>query len=196
VPKVDKRPVEARKLLAEAALWRLTGLLFQRPVSGWLDEVRSLSREVGDRALAEVADLVGSAEEGGYLALLGPGGSVSPREVGHRPTVDPGRLLADLRGFYRAFAFTPRSEDPDDHIANEAGFYGYLRLKEAYAVHEGDDEARSVTRRAAEEFRRAHLEEFALALAAKIEASDAPPYLTASAADLRRRLGGLDYGVV
>jgi hypothetical protein len=194
--KVDNIPVDARELLAEAAVWRLIGVLFQRPAPGWLEEIRGLAREVGDAALAEAAHLAGSAGEGAYLALLGPGGSVSPREVAYRPTVDPGRLLADVRGFYRAFSYAPHTEDPDDHIVNEAGFLGYLRLKEAYAVLEGEDASRSLTRRAAEDFRRTHFEDFALAVAAKVEASDSVPYLTAASAALRRRFGGLEYGVV
>lgn len=71
---------------------------------------------------------------------------------------DPGRILADVLAFHAAFAFNPETEEPPDHVAVEAAFLGYLRLKEAYAAcrKEGEGEA-EVTAEAARRFCESHL---------------------------------------
>lgn len=161
----------APEALSEAAEWRLVGLLFERPRPGWLEEIETLSKEVASPALRRAALLAREATEGGYLSVLGPGGSVSPREVSCRPKDDPGRVLADLVAFYEAFAFSPETEDPFDHIAVEAGFAGYLRLKEAFAASQEDEEAREVTSGALERFLEDHLGPFASYFAGRLRGS-------------------------
>ena len=105
------------KLLLEAARWRLLGLLFERPRDGWRAEVRGLAAEVDDPRLQTATNEIADFGEGAYLAVLGPGGSVSPREVGYRPMGDPGKILSGLRTVYEAFGYRPRAEDPPDHVA-------------------------------------------------------------------------------
>lgn len=159
-----------RELLKEAAEWRLAGLLLERPREGWWQQVEGLAREVDDGGLrAAVEAARQEAREGTYLAVLGPGGAVSPREVGHRPMGDPGRILADITAFYQAFAFRPATEEAPDHVAVEAGFFGYLKLKEAYARACGDGEHAAVTATAAAQFLEAHLSTLAGSLARGLE---------------------------
>jgi len=148
---------DAQALIAEAAEWRLIALLLERPRAGWHAEVAALSLEVPARALCEAARAAGNASEGEYLNLVGPGGIVSPREVTYRSFEDPGRILAGLAATYAAFAFQPRAEEASDHLAVEAGFVGYLLLKEAFAVARGDGEAASTTAAARSDFLEAHL---------------------------------------
>jgi TorA maturation chaperone TorD len=162
---------DVRALMAEAAAWRLMGLLLERPRPGWHEELETLAPEVADPSVRAAVDAAREASEGTYLSLLGPGGFVSPREVAYRPTEDPGKILADLAAFYEAFAFDPQTEDSIDHIAVEAGFVAYLRLKEAYALAQGDDEAAATTAEALQHFFDAHLGTFVEPFAQRLEAS-------------------------
>lgn len=161
------------ELLAQAAAWRLIGLLFERPKVGWVEEVGALDRESSDPALQEAARLGAAAAETQYLALMGPGGPASPREAGYRGRLDPGQLMADISGFYQAFAFEPRREDPIDHIAVEAGFAGFLFLKEALAP---DREAAVTIRDARELFFAEHLGPLAAGLHRRLEQLGASPW--------------------
>ncbi len=157
--------------LIESAEWRLLGLLFERPRPAWREEIAALAREVASEGLKAAAQAASAATEGEYLALLGPGGAVSPREVGYRGMEDPGRLLADIGAFHRAFAFHPISEDPVDHVAQEIGLVGYLSLKVAFAEHEGNPEAATTTARARDTFIAAHLGVFAHEFARRLGAA-------------------------
>jgi hypothetical protein len=159
--------------VAAAAEWRLLGLLLERPRPGWDDEVACLGREVADVATRDAAEAAGGAGEGEYLALLGPGGAVSPREVSYCGLADPGRVLADLAAAYEAFAFRPRAEDPIDHIAVEAAFVGYLFLKEGFARATGDIEAAETTAAARTAFVAEHLSMMAAPIAQRLAASGA-----------------------
>ncbi len=178
-----------RQLLEEATIFRLLGLLFECPREGWRKEVGALSPLVPDPEITAAADAAREeASEGLYLALLGPGGAVSPREVAYRGMEDPGHIVADVSAFYHAFAFRPRTEEPPDHVAVEAGFLGYLRLKEAYARLRGEAEQAEVAAQAAARFLAEHLSTFAGPFADRLEKT-AAPYLGAAAAALARRTG-------
>jgi len=181
--------------IAEAARWRLLALLFERPRPGWRDEVGMLVRELPDAALRSIARSAQTATEGGYLRVLGPGGSVSPREVGHDGKADPGWVLSDLTRYYRAFGYLPRTEDPLDHVAVEAGFVAYLHLKEALALSVADEEAVAVTRAAREAFVREHLGRLAGALARRLGSVDAG-HLAGAAEMLLARIPERDRRVV
>ncbi len=157
--------------LVESAEWRLLGLLFERPRAGWWEELAALACEVASEDLRAAAGAATAATEGEYLALLGPGGAVSPREVGYRPMEDPGRLLADIGAFHRAFAFHPAAEDPSDHVAQEVGLAGYLSLKVAFAEHEGNRSAAATAAAARDRFISAHLGVFAHEFASRLAAA-------------------------
>ncbi len=180
---------QVRALLADATAWRLLGLLFERPREGWWQEVDTLCREARD---GEVMAAAGAAREeageGLYLALLGPGGGVSPREVAYRGMEDPGRILADIKTFYEAFAYRPKTEEPPDHIAVEAGFLGYLCLKEAFARARGNEENAEVASQAAARFCQEHLSALAWPLADRLEKTDVR-YLGLAACAIARRAG-------
>jgi len=178
-----------KELLREATAWRLLGLLFERPRDGWWREVDMLSREVVDPEITAAAGAARKeASEGLYLALLGPGGPVSLREVTYRGMEDPGRIIADISAFYEAFAFQPETEEAPDHLAVEAGFLGYLCLKEAYARARGTEDEAEVAAQAAARFREEHLATLAWPVADRLAEADAC-YLPLAAAALARRAG-------
>ena len=177
----------ARIAVAAAAEWRLLGLLLERPRAGWHEEVAQLGCEAGEAAMREVAETAGDAREGEYLALLGPGGAVSPREVAYRGLEDPGRVLADLATAYQAFAFRPRAEDPIDHIAVEVAFVAYLFLKEGFALASGDVEAAETTAAARGAFVTEHVATIAAPLAERLAAAG-PSRLARAAALVAARV--------
>lgn len=173
-------------LLAEAAAWRLLGLLFQAPSASWREELAALANEVHDTELRSAASAAAEqASEGSYHTLFGPGGPVSLREVSHRPTVDVGQFIAGLVQLYGAFGYHPADTEPPDHLAVEAGFVAYLRLKEAYALEQDHAQQAAVAARCAEQFVAEHLAPLIEPLVRRL-AEASIPYLAQTAAALAR----------
>ena len=179
---------EMNAALVAAAQWRLLGLLFERPRSDWAEEIESLSREVEDPTLQRAATAAQDAREVEYIGILGPGGVVSPREVGYRGMHDPGHILSDIVAFHRAFGFQPRVEDPVDHVAVEASFMGYLHLKTAYALASSDADSAQTAASAAANFVQSHLQFFGAPLAERL-AAVGPEYLVLASRALASRTG-------
>lgn len=174
-------------LLRQAAEWRLLGLLFECPRPGWRDDVAALAAEVDCAGLREAARHAHEeASEGLYHSTFGPGGPASPREVTYKESVELGHLMSELVGYYEAFAYHPTTEEPPDHVAVEAGFVAYLRLKEAYAQSSGDAEHAAITAEAAREFLTGHLSVMATPLAAALQNSPAH-YLALAGEQLQKR---------
>ncbi len=165
----------AEILVAHAAAWRLASLLLERPRPQWKSELVELAAEVSDPGLSACVRDADHATEELYHRLFGPGGSLSPREVSYCGFEDPGRVMAELQSFYRAFSFEPRRDEPVDHVSVEAGFVGYLFLKEAYAHRGGDAEAVEVTKSARERFTNEHVARCASAMIDRT--TNAPLYL-------------------
>jgi hypothetical protein len=65
--------------------------------------------------------------------------------------------MSELTGYYEAFGYCPASAEACDHVSVEAGFIGYLHLKEAYALACGSSEQAGITAEAAQSFIDAHL---------------------------------------
>ncbi|MEK7406695.1 MAG: molecular chaperone TorD family protein, partial [Acidobacteriota bacterium] len=164
---------------------------FECPVGGWREKVAAVTSEIADAELGAAAETAqAEATEGLYHSLFGPGGPVSAREVSYRESVELGHLMSELACYYGAFAYQPGTQEVDDHVAVEAGFVGYLRLKEAYALASGDAERAAVTAEAARRFIDDHLAAMAEPLAAALGASGSRYLATAAAALLRRTGGG------
>ena len=176
------------KLLREAAAWRLIGLLLECPRPGWHAEVAELSRQVEDAELRQAAAAAQHATAGMHHTTFGPGGPAAPREVSYRQTVDAGAFIAELLAYYHAFAFHHDSREPPDHVAIEAGFVGYLRLKEAFATNSADTANADVARQSAMTFIAEHLSLSAAPLASAL-ANSGIEYLALAAAVLARRVG-------
>ena len=176
-----KPPGAATDLLEQACEWRLLALLLSRPTAACLQIARQLVDEVSLTALAEAGRAwCESASEGAYLALLGPGGIVSPRLVAYRGFSDPGWMLADIARYHEVFAFHPQAEEPADHVAVLAELVSYLWLKEAYARELNDDEAAVLTRSARERFIEEYLAPIAAPLAERLDACGATAWSAAA----------------
>jgi nitrate reductase assembly molybdenum cofactor insertion protein NarJ len=176
----------ALELVAEATRYRLLGRLFERPRTGWREELIALAREVKDEELGRVVEMTADASEGVYLALLGSGGPVSPREASHRGMEDPGHILSDIAGFYEAFTFRSDREDPVDHLAVELDFVAYLSLKSAFALGLDDTEPFDITEAAKRDFLNDHLGILATRFSARLGEAG-PKYIREAARMLAER---------
>ena len=179
----------ARRLIEEAVEWRLIGLLLERPTEQWREGLPYVAHEAGDeelRAAAQVA--VHDASEGEYLRAFGPGGRVSPREIAHTQTRDPGHVLAQLGAMYEAFAYRPHTEETPDHVSVETGFVAYLRLKQAFAVACDNDEHARTAADAAAAFVERHLSTFVEPLTQRVS-DDEGHYMASALRALLRRTG-------
>lgn len=174
--------------LSEAAEWRLIGMLFECPTEGWFEAVTTLADEVADPNLKKAAAAANVAEEGLYHAIFGPGGPCPPREVSYRSWVQPGYLLSELATFYDAFAYKPASPEVPDHVSVEAGFIGYLHMKEAYAVERGAHVQAAITSKAIESFIAQHLVKMADSFTETLAYSEFD-YLTLAGQALLERVG-------
>lgn len=181
-------PAECAALLREAASLRALSLVFERPTSAVLEERDRLHSELTDEAARAAVAAASFVDEGSHLSLFGPAGVISLREVGWRGRVDPGELLADLAAFYKAFAYTPRREEPEDHLAVQVGFIAYLNLKQAYARANHDDGADEVVAAARTRFLDEHPRRWIGRLAVRLEAM-AIDELVPAASLLAERLG-------
>ncbi len=178
-----------RDLLAEAAEWRLISLLFDCPSNDWLRQVEDLAGPVTDKKLKRAAKAAQKqASEGLFHSIFGPGGPAPGREVSYRGWVQPGYMLAELNSFYDAFSYKPTTNEVPDHVAVETGFVAYLRLKELYALENGDNESADVTSKASITFIDDHLSKYAQKLS-KLLAASGIEYLNLAGAALFARVG-------
>lgn len=148
--------------LQRAASYRFLSLLFAPPSDEVQRELTELSPVVEPTLREDAALVVGAtrgALQGLYFRVLGGSGQVPDVECAYDPNTAAGRgpLIADVAGFYRAFAYdAPRPNTPD-HIASELDFMGWLALKSAYARYAGDAAHTEVTAGARERFLKDHL---------------------------------------
>jgi nitrate reductase assembly molybdenum cofactor insertion protein NarJ len=178
-----------RDHLREAAEWRLISLLFECPSETWRRRILELEEEVRDVELRRAAELAREqGEEGQYHSTFGPGGPAPAREASYRDTLQLGYLIAELNTFYEAFGYQPATREAADHVSVEAGFVGYLALKQAFAWSRGDREAAEVANDAAREFLAEHLSSIAEPLGASL-ASSGVEYLEAAGRALALRAG-------
>lgn len=147
-----------QQLLTDASAWKLAAMLFACPQDDWKSQVMALAREVADARLQQAArEMIETASEGLYHSTFGPGGPAAAREISHREYVTPGAALAEINVSYEVFAFRPVTDEPPDHVAVEADFMAYLRVKEAYAVTRDAELQASIAAEAAARFAENHV---------------------------------------
>lgn len=172
-------------LLAEARDWRTLGLLFECPRGAWHEELRTLARELEPGEVRSLAESADSARQEEYLALLGPGSTVSPRQVAYVPMGDPGKILAQLAHVYGAFGYQSATGEPLDHVATQLGFVSFLCLKKVFAHAQGLPEQAASCEQARNLVIEEHLSSLASGLAVGLEPAEGS-YLEAAARHLRR----------
>ena len=167
--------VDLKTLIMQAAEWRLIQMLFQCPSPEWKQQLSTLQREVSDAELREAASLAiaalsnQDAAEGAFHSVFGPGGPAPAREASYQGTLALGNLMSELGVYYDAFGYAPEGPEPPDHVSVEAGFLGFLRLKQAFAQVNGESEHEAVAREAAKQFLSEHLAYVAEPLSAALD---------------------------
>lgn len=145
--------------MTSSAACRLFSLCFRHPRPALRREMEALCQEIGSPAHHLLA--IEEDKENEYHFILGAAGVCSPCEseyLGDR-LGGKGPLMADVAGFYSAFAFDHRTElnEAVDHIAVELSFLSYLNFKKAYALfRQNQDEIQRCTD-ALDKFRAQHL---------------------------------------
>ena len=186
-----------QSLIAEAAEWRLIELLFSCPPDSlseeWKCELQSLAREVQDPDLRQAAALAADeAEEGLFHSTFGPGGPAPAREASYLGTVQLGYLMSELNAYYQAFAYSSSAPlagmEPPDHVTVEAGFVGFLRLKQAFALGRDSESEATIAAEAAGRFIEEHLSNMAEPLSHALDHSGVR-YLALAGKVLARRSG-------
>jgi TorA maturation chaperone TorD len=156
------------KALAAGASWNFLSLLFRCPNGALIAAVKTLQPELAPELRSDAGALVELLErpdvEAAYHALLGSGGVISPYEsdyqsAGEEGLRERGVILGDVAGFYRAFGFDPSKEMPEapDHVSLEIAFVSHLKLKEAYALMQLENESYQVCVAAEKKFLEEHL---------------------------------------
>ena len=183
----------AKALVAEAAEWRLIELLFRCPSAIWQEELKSLASGVQDPDLCAAARLaVTEANEGIFHSIFGPGGPAPAREASYQGTIQLGYLMSELNAYYEAFAYSEAfgasEREAPDHVSVEAGFMGFLRLKQAFGVNNGLEAEAAVAAEAAERFLQEHLSNIAEPLSYALDHSG-QQYLELAGKALLHRAG-------
>ncbi len=158
---MDKKDSRFRELLREASWYRFFSLCFQPPRESLRGEIEAICKELGKeknffKSLLNSEDLQDS-----HHRIIGSAGVCSPCEseyVGDR-LGGKGKILADVAGFYKAFAFNPQIElhDSADNIAIELSFMSYITLKLAYAFFRDEKEEIEICSDSKKKFQKEHL---------------------------------------
>jgi DMSO reductase family type II enzyme chaperone len=190
--------------LRRAAVYRLLAVAFAYPTAPRLESIAmdawraAVAAPAALRvALRRLADAAAGADEtslaGEHLALFQRQVRCPPCEGAYGPARMAGKaaLLADVAGFYRAFALEPAGGQPEveDHIGAELEFMSALALKEAWALDQRDRDGLGVTRDAQRTFLVDHLARWGGAFAARLAQTAAPGFYPAAAALLEAWLG-------
>lgn len=183
--------------LRRSAGYRLLALAFAYPTPPRLTEIAAAAREAATEARAEVraalTRLADAARDGDAAALDGEHVILFQRQVrcppyegAYGPPQMAGKapLLADVAGFYRAFAMEPAEGQPEveDHVCAELEFMSVLAFKEAWAIAEDHAEGLEITRDAQRAFLRDHLGRWGTAFATRVSAAATPGVYPAAAA--------------
>ena len=172
--------------LQRASIWRFFSLYFRLPTKEIEAELAALAPEVPAelRELAEMRQQLTLAErEQEFHRVLGAGGiPACASSYDDNALAGRGPMLADIAGFYQAFAYRPEplpAEVPD-HIAVEVDFIAFLAVKIAFALHESQEEKALVARQASDKFLTEHVREWVGRFHAALERAASPAYLRAA----------------
>lgn len=176
--------VPTRAWLEAAAVWRFLSLLFQLPTAESYAELQRLTDELPhdqrDRA-RELMTIPLEAWEAEFYRVLGPSG-IPACESSYDENALAGRgpLIADIAGFYEAFAYHPGQAPAEvpDHLSVELGFLSYLAVKIAFALYEAQTEEALVARKAYERFLKDHVGYWAEPFRRTVERANSSLYST------------------
>lgn len=169
--------VAVRPHLDRAARRRFLGLLLEPPRRGRQAALRALALEIPPgEALADLGPALRPSDdevEAEHFRVLGAGGAVSAcaSDYVEGGFADKGPILADIAGFYRAFAFEPGAREAPDHFACMFEFLAFLALKQAYAALGSEPEQAEVAAAAERAFIAEHVAPYLARFAERLAAA-------------------------
>ena len=172
--------------LQRASTWRFFSLYFRLPTAETEAELAALAPEASDalRELAEIRRQLTLAEwEQEFHRVLGAGGiPACASSYDDNALAGRGPMLADIAGFFRAFAYRPEKlpAEVPDHVAVELDFLAFLSVKVAFALHESREDQAAIARQAYEEFLTEHVRDWVERFHAMLEQTSSPAYLRAA----------------
>ena len=171
--------------LRRASTWRFFSLYFRLPTEETEAELVALAPEVSAelRELAEMRQQLTLAErEQEFHRVLGAGGiPACASSYDDNALAGRGPMLADIAGFYQAFAYRPEKlpAEVPDHLAVELDFLAFLAMKVAFALHGSRQDNAAISQQAYEKFLAEHVKDWVERFHAVLERTSAPIYLRA-----------------
>ena len=172
--------------LERASSYRFFSLYFRLPTEEVKAELVALSTEVSSelRELAVMRQQLTLEQcEQEFHRVLGAGGiPACASSYDDNALAGRGPMLADISGFYQAFAYRPEPPPAEvpDHLAVELDFLSYLAVKVAFALSEGCQEEAGIAQQAWERFLTQHLRDWTERFDAQLERTSSPIYQQAS----------------
>ncbi len=174
--------------LQRASTWRFFSLYFRLPTEETEAELLSLAAAPEAsavlRQLAEMRQELTLAErQQEFHRVLGAGGiPACASSYDDNALAGRGPMLADIAGFYQAFAYRPEKPPAEvpDHLAVELDFLAFLAMKVAFAMHESHHENAAIAQQAYEKFLTEHVRDWVERFHAVLERSPASIYLGAA----------------
>ena len=171
--------------LQRASTWRFFSLYFRLPTEETEAELVALAPEVSAelRELAEMRQQLTLGErEQEFHRVLGAGGiPACASSYDDNALAGRGPMLADIAGFYQAFAYQPEKlpAEVPDHLAVELDFLAFLAMKVAFALHESREDHAAIAQQAYEKFLTEHVKDWVERFHAVLERTSAVIYLRA-----------------
>ncbi len=171
--------------LHRASTWRFFSLYFRLPTEESEAELAALAPEVSAelRELAEMRQQLTLAErEQEFHRVLGAGGiPACASSYDDNALAGRGPMLADIAGFYQAFAYRPEKlpAEVPDHLAVELDFLAFLAMKVAFALHESHEDNAAIAQQAYEKFLTEHVKDWVERFHTALERTSAAIYLRA-----------------
>ena len=172
--------------LQRGSTWRFLSLYFRLPTAETEAELAALAPQASDalRELAEIRRQLTLAEwEQEFHRVLGAGGiPACASSYDDNALAGRGPMLADIAGFFRAFAYRPEKlpAEVPDHVAVELDFLAFLSVKVAFALHESREDQAAIARQAYEKFLTEHVRDWVERFHAMLEQASSPAYLRAA----------------
>lgn len=171
--------------LQRASTWRFFSLYFRLPTEETEAELVALAPEVPVelRELVEMRQQLTLAEmKEEFHRVLGAGGiPACASSYDDNALAGRGPMLADIAGFYQAFAYQPEKlpAEVPDHLAVELDFLAFLAMKVSFALHESRQDNAVIAQQAYEKFLTEHVQDWVARFHAVLERTSAVIYLRA-----------------
>ncbi len=189
----EDQALRVRQLLARSAIYRTLALALSYPTEecfqafrkGW-EDARAFLEVLGEEfPVQEIDEIVKTFSreqlEADYVRvfthIFAPDAQPCETAYTAKNLFQLSDQLSRLTRFYESFGVQPNKERPD-HISVELHFMGFLAIREARDLLDGDIEHSEICRNSARAFFQEHLQKYALAFARAVREKGDGTYLS------------------